>query len=73
MRTLINWIIRKLRRKSRFEAALQGGASVIFSGDRVRIRRGCRWVDLSRAEYVMLLSLRAFQPRNDRIEVEVAL
>ena len=72
MNTLINWIISKIRRKNRFEAALQGGASVCFHGDNVRIRRGCHYVELNQKEYLMLLSLRGFQVRKGA-EFEVAL
>lgn len=72
MNTLINWIISKLRRKSRFELALAGAASVAITENGVRIKRGWRCVELSQKEYLMLLSLRGLQARRGA-EIEVAL
>lgn len=76
MRTLINWIIgqlqSKLRKRSRFEAALGGAASVAITENGIRIKRGWRCVELSQKEYLMLLSLQGLQVRRGA-EIEVAL
>lgn len=72
MNTLINWIISKMRRKSRFEAALGHSASVSITENSVRIKRGWRCVELSQKEYLMLLSLQGLQVRRGA-EIEVAL